>query len=121
MNIIPLLITVPIILMLTSCREPDVYVCWDLSEYKVGCNKTISDNPIVVDDFNNPYVDVDGNKISRSQLKKQSLILPLDSWKEIKTYILDQCRKHGCQDIETKINEMEMQWNITALQKEKKN
>lgn len=77
--------------ILSSCdNPPDVAVCVDLTD-KGFCTYTISDKEFYVT----------GNEWE--QMKIKSLVLPSESWQEIKKYLLEQCKKSSkCMDkIET--------------------
>lgn len=71
-------------LLLYSCAQPipDVWVCSEISAQEGFCTKTISEQ--------------EGSIYGKDweKIKLTSLVMPYESWKEIKTYILQQCEKH---------------------------
>lgn len=86
--------------LLEGCisAPPDVPVCVNLVSFG-HCINTISDkeSDIVGDAWND--------------LLKKSLVLPSDSWAEIKKYILDMCKQNNnCQQmqVEKKIEKLEI-------------
>ena len=52
-----------------------------------------------------------------TQLKAESFILPLDSWKELKEYILTECHKgKDCEEVYQKINKIVWCFGLTSCQ-----
>ncbi len=71
-------------LLLYSCAQPipDVWVCSELDKDSGYCTKTISEEEGTIEGAN------------WHNVKKTALVMPYESWKQIKTYILQQCEKH---------------------------
>jgi hypothetical protein len=79
-----------LILSLSSCASiPDVYICRARSNNTGFCTKTITSESVIVDDnhllLNKTWLD----------LKLESVLVPVESWVELKTYIIKQCKKNN--------------------------
>lgn len=75
-----------------------------LHEFSGWCTFTISDKEIFLDNDKKLY-----NGKTWSDLKKDSLIMPADSYAKIKAYILSECKKHkdcGLEKIEKKTTDI---------------
>lgn len=83
-----------LILSLSGCASvPDVVVCRARTASSGFCTYTISNKDLIVDDVNllNGKTWID--------LKIESVYVPVESWAEIKKYILKQCKKNNdCSD-----------------------
>lgn len=79
-----------LLVLLTNCATvPDVYVCRARSVNEGFCTKTISNGDIIVTD------NVKLNGKTWIDLKIESVYVPAESWAEIKSYIIKQCKKHN--------------------------
>lgn len=77
-----------ILILFSSCASiPDTWVCRARSVNQGFCTKTISQEEKIVDDSNTIY----GK--TWIDLKIESVYVPVESWGEIKKYIVDQCKK----------------------------
>lgn len=77
-------------LIFISCAQvPDIAVCRSRSAVQGFCTYTISNKDIIVDDTHL----LDGK--TWIDIKVESVMLPADSWAEIKKYIIKQCKKHN--------------------------
>lgn len=86
------------ILILTSCAHniPDEPVCLEVKPNTGYCTFTISPKFYFVRDE------------EWRKLKSESLVMPIKSWKEIKTFILNVCKDYGqCDAVEPKVKQIE--------------
>jgi len=77
-------------LLVASCAQvPNEFICRSRTPDSGFCTKTISDEDIIIDDshlFNGKtWWDV----------KEIAVIVPVESWAEIKKYIIKQCKNNN--------------------------
>lgn len=77
------------LLLISSCANvPDVIICRQVNPSSAFCTHTISDTDIVIDDthlYNNKtWIDE----------KLETVIVPVESWSEIKKYIIKKCKQN---------------------------
>lgn len=83
---------------LTSCAHvPDVLICTEISMSRGWCTKTISDEEFYVDDAH-PYAFDGKNKQTWWDARNLMIHVPVFSWVDIKTYIIQRCKTDpsGC-------------------------
>lgn len=77
-------------LIINSCATPpSVFVCTRLSQSEGFCVNTITEEEKIVSDTSLL------NEKTWLDLVIESVYVPADSWKEIKAYIIKQCKKHN--------------------------
>lgn len=82
-----------IVLIFSSCTSvPDVPVCVSLNMSSGFCVTTITNKKMEIND-KSLFTDEDGNKYTWFDLYPQMIMLPIQSWKSIKKYIIKQCKK----------------------------
>jgi hypothetical protein len=85
------------ILIIGCASIPDEFACRKRSATTGFCTRMISDEDKIVDDVNL----LDGQ--TWLDLENEAIILPVNSWKEIKAYILKKCAKN--KDCQKKVGE----------------
>ena len=86
---------VALLSLISSCASvPDVPVCTEISMQKGFCVYTLSDKEMIVDNENT----LDGK--TWWDMRTSMILVPVDSWAEIKSYIIKMCKKHGSCDKE---------------------
>lgn len=84
------LLFVLLLSLISSCASPpSVFVCTRLSQSEGFCVNTITDEEKVISDTSLL------NGKTWLDLVIESVYVPSDSWKEIKAYIIKQCKKHN--------------------------
>ena len=79
-----------IFVLLQSCASvPDVYVCTQLDINRGWCTKTISDEEFIVEKAGESPL-----KKSWWEMKNHMIMLPPESWAQIKSFIIKKCRKN---------------------------
>lgn len=90
------LLTLFVILSSCAHKLPDSPVCISVSERKGFCTYTISNKEYFLQDK------------EWHDLKNKSLVMPIDSWAEIKIFILQICKDYGkCEDAQEKLNQID--------------
>ncbi len=101
-----------VMLLMCSCASvPDVPICVEIHQAKGFCTNTVSDKDYYIDE-KNPVVLEEG-KPARTwwEMRPYMVLVPVTSWKELKAYIIKQCKRTNCDQYikswDRKINELE--------------
>ncbi len=99
-------------LLLGGCATiPDVPVCVELSPVKGFCTNTVSDKDYVIDEQNPIKLPGDDEPKTWWQRRPFMVLVPVTSWKELKAYIIKQCKRTDCDQYikswDRKITELE--------------
>lgn len=87
-------LTALLILSLSGCAStPDPHVCVKVRPGAGYCRTALSGERMFVDDVNK-ITAPDGRKFTWFELEPRSVILPYWSWKEIKTFIIQNCKEN---------------------------
>lgn len=91
------------LLFLSSCATiEDKPVCAEINISSGKCVNMISGKVFLVDD-ENPYLGE-----SWFELRRKSLVMPIDTYAEIKSFINKVCKKYGCSgDLENSTKEID--------------
>lgn len=97
--------------VLTSCAHvPDVPICVEINSTKGFCTNTISDQDYDIDEAHPVAFDGDDKPMTWWERKPFMLLVPASSWKALKQYIIQQCKRTNCdqyvQSWDRKLNEL---------------
>lgn len=94
-------------LILHGCATaPNIFVCTELNMSKGFCTRTIEDEDVIIDDAH-PYTFEEGEKpLTWWEMRPYMLLLPRQSWAEIKKFIIEVCKTGGA-----KCDEMVSSWD----------
>lgn len=114
-NLLPaivILILLFALVALSSCASvPDVPVCVEINMTKGFCTNTVSDRDYYVDE-KNPVSIGGGEPKTWWEMRPYMILVPVDSWREFKAYIIKQCKRTNCDQYikswERKIQELEV-------------
>ena len=92
-----------LISFLSGCNEPpNVFICIELDVNKAYCSYTVKGDSYYWDDTNK----LNGETYWES--KTHLLRVPIESWGEIKKYIVKNCKKYGnCSEAESLIGNVD--------------
>lgn len=93
-----ILLMISLSLIVSSCASvPDVPICKEITPDKGYCTFTLKDESFYVDD-ERPYAfdpSKPDEKYTWWQMRPYMMQIPPHSWKEIKVYIIKQCKRSG--------------------------
>lgn len=96
---------------LTSCAHvPDVPICVEINSTKGFCTDTISDVDYDIDEQHPVAFEGEEKPLTWWQRRPFMILVPASSWKALKTYIIQQCKRSNCdqyvQSWDRKLNEL---------------
>ncbi len=82
---------------LSSCASiPDTFICVELSPVKGFCTKTISDEDVIIDEAHPAVLEKGKPAQTWWSMRPYMVLVPVTSWKELKAYIIKQCKRNDC-------------------------
>jgi len=99
-------------LLAVSCAAiPDVPLCVEINPTRGFCTNTISDKDFYIDESHPVQLLGDDKPKTWWERRPFMVLVPVTSWKELKSYIIKQCKRTNCdkyvQSWDRKINELE--------------
>lgn len=83
-------------IFLNSCASvPNVPLCVEINPTHGFCTNTISDNDYDVDE-QHPFDFGGDTKLTWWQARPFMVLVPMNSWKKLKDYIIQQCKRTNC-------------------------
>ena len=83
--------------LLVSCATvPDVAICVELNMSKGFCTNTVSDKDYEIDEKHPAQLPGDDKPKTWWERRPYMILLPASSWKELKAYIIKQCKRTDC-------------------------